>query len=316
MGEKNLIIVSLICIAVGVIIVLISAVEIKNVIEVNNMLNISIYFCPKDNCKDALVSLIKASSKIHCALYDLDIEELMNILKQKRALVITDKDNKVPDTLTNKGYQLMHNKFCILDDNMIFTGSMNPTKTDTELNNNNFIVINSKELAKNYEEEFKELYNGVFGKGEKTKYSKFKFLDADVENYFCPEDKCSEKVIKYLENANKSIYFMTYSFTHFRIADVLIKKHQQGIEIKGIIDKTQQVENNQFDRLRSNNVSVIYDLNKYKMHHKVFIIDNQTVILGSFNPTQAADTKNDENILIIQNEEVAKKFLQEFISLQ
>ena len=30
------------------------------------------------------------------------------------------------------------------------------------------------------------------------------------------------------------------------------------------------------------------------------------------NPTQAGDTKNDENILIIQNENIAQEFLKEF----
>lgn len=315
MSEKNLVIVSIICIIIGIGIVLASSIDISQTIKINEPLNISIHFCPKDNCKSYLINIINSSNNIKCAFYDLDIIELMNLLQQKQALVITDIENKVPNTITNEGNQLMHNKFCILDNNIIITGSMNPTKSCTGLNNNNFIIINSKELAKNYEEEFKELQNGIFGKGEKTKYTKFQFLNTSIENYFCPEDKCSEKVIKYLESAKTSIYFMTFSFTHYQIANTLIKKHNQGVEVKGIIERTQQVQGNQFDKLKSNNISVIYDNNPYKMHHKVFIIDNQTVILGSFNPTGAADTKNDENILIIQNEEVAKKFLQEFNSL-
>jgi len=48
------------------------------------------------------------------------------------------------------------------------------------------------------------------------------------------------------------------------------------------------------------------------MHHKVFIIDNETVITGSFNPTKNADLRNDENILIIHNKWIAKKYLKEF----
>ena len=85
--------------------------------------------------------------------------------------------------------------------------------------------------------------------------------------------------------------------------------------LKGIIEKTQQVQGNKFDLLKQNNINVIYDSNPNKMHHKVFIIDEKTVIFGSMNPTQAADTKNDENILIIENETIAKKFLEEFNSL-
>ena len=54
------------------------------------------------------------------------------------------------------------------------------------------------------------------------------------------------------------------------------------------------------------------DTNKYKMHHKVFIIDNETVVTGSFNPTASAENKNDENIIIIKDRMIAGSFLKEF----
>ena len=44
----------------------------------------------------------------------------------------------------------------------------------------------------------------------------------------------------------------------------------------------------------------------------MFIIDNETVVTGSFNPTLSGDTRNDENILIIHDKEIAKEFLEEF----
>ena len=48
------------------------------------------------------------------------------------------------------------------------------------------------------------------------------------------------------------------------------------------------------------------------MHHKFFIIDNRTVITGSFNPSKNADNRNDENIVIIEDAEIAAEFLDEF----
>lgn len=48
------------------------------------------------------------------------------------------------------------------------------------------------------------------------------------------------------------------------------------------------------------------------MHHKVFIIDEKTVITGSFNPSNNGDKGNDENILIIGSEEIAGMFEEEF----
>jgi phosphatidylserine/phosphatidylglycerophosphate/cardiolipin synthase-like enzyme len=37
------------------------------------------------------------------------------------------------------------------------------------------------------------------------------------------------------------------------------------------------------------------------LHEKLIFIDNYTAILGSYNPSSSAETKNDENLIIIQN---------------
>ena len=44
-------------------------------------------------------------------------------------------------------------------------------------------------------------------------------------------------------------------------------------------------------------------------HNKVMIIDNQKVITGSFNFTTAADTKNAENVLLIEDAQLAEQYL-------
>lgn len=312
MQEKNLTLIAAICIILGVIIITSATIE-ASAVKINKPLDIQIYFCPKDNCKDILINAMQNASNIQCAFYDLDIPELQDLLKQKQALLITDIENKVSNSVTNKGYQLMHNKFCILDDKTLITGSTNPTIRGTTQNNNNLIIINSKELADNYKKEFSELYKGTFGSGEKTKNKKFEFINSSIENYFCPEDLCAQKIISHLNKAEKSIYFMTFSFTDYNIAQALINK--KDIEIWGIFEKSKQSKYTQFYNLQKNNITVNFDKNKATMHHKVFIIDNQTVILGSMNPTEAGNEKNDENILIIQNKNIANKFTEEFNSL-
>jgi phosphatidylserine/phosphatidylglycerophosphate/cardiolipin synthase-like enzyme len=52
------------------------------------------------------------------------------------------------------------------------------------------------------------------------------------------------------------------------------------------------------------------------MHHKVFIIDNQIVITGSYNFSRSAEERNDENILVIYNTDIAQEFLKEFKRVQ
>ncbi len=51
------------------------------------------------------------------------------------------------------------------------------------------------------------------------------------------------------------------------------------------------------------------------MHDKFAVIDESVVLTGSFNWTTQAVKNNQENILFIQNNELAIKFLQEFEKL-
>ncbi|MBT7902444.1 hypothetical protein HN587_01175 [Candidatus Woesearchaeota archaeon] len=291
---------------------------------------LQIYFCPRQNCADkALETLKKANSSIHCALFDLNIPEIITFLDQADQyvdvkLVVDDHNFEDVKHLSfakkDSSSQLSHNKFCIIDQEWIFTGSFNPTMNGYLKNNNNFIVLNSKSLAKNYEAEFQELWNGQFGKGPTTINTQVKFNDILIENYFCPEDWCANQVLNQIENANQSVYFMTFSFTHDLIGDLLLTKHAEGLDIKGVFEKRQQSKYSEFEKLNStinkglssDKLKIKFDKNSATMHHKVFIIDNKTVITGSFNPTQNGDTNNDENMLIIHDTEVAQMFLDEF----
>ncbi|MFH0875676.1 MAG: phospholipase D-like domain-containing protein, partial [archaeon] len=149
---------------------------------------------------------------------------------------------------------------------------------------------------------------------EKVKYPEIYFNDFLIENYFCPEDDCKGQVIEELNNAKHNIYFMTFSFTDDDIAYAIL--FQNISDIKGIFDKLQAASDySQYKRMKGFGLNVKLDNSKYKLHHKVFIIDNETVITGSFNPTGAGNFKNDENILIIHDKSLAKEFLEEFNSL-
>ncbi len=261
-------------------------------------------FTPENDCGRLLEDYIRNSSNVKCAFYDLDLDYLIESLKNADVVLENESSNA-----------LMHNKFCILDNEIVVTGSMNPTNNGVYKNNNNMIIIHSKYLAKNYLEEFNELKKCIYGKGDETKYNKIYLNDKLIRNYFCPEDNCKEKIINELENAKQSIYFLTFSFTDEDIADELIYQSRK-IPVKGVMEQRRiNMQYNKYKYLRYYNISVIPDSNPAIMHHKVFIIDEKTVILGSFNPTGAANTKNDENILIIDDERIAKEFIEEFENL-
>lgn len=286
--------------------------------ELNKRMDV--YFCPKDDCEGVLLDVINSSSTyVHCAFFDVDLRDLINVMSDKShsvdvKLVVDDENyGKIKGAGVRKddSTQYSHNKFCVVDEQIVTTGSMNPTDNGASKNNNNLLVIYSRYLARNYEDEFVELWNGDFGKGEKVKYPLVYLNNHEVENYFCPEDFCSEKIIKEINKAEKSIYFMTFSFTSEAIADALL--FNDKADVRGLFEKRGSgSEYSQYERLKGFGLDVRLDTNPYTMHHKVFIIDNRTVITGSMNPTGSGDMKNDENILIIRDKDVAEKYVEEF----
>lgn len=280
-----------------------------------------IYFCPRDDCGKAYSLLIgTANNSVHCAFYDIDLKNVIMALANKskaaEVMLVMDKSNykeqvKGEGVKLDDDGQLMHNKFCVIDDEIVITGSFNPTDNDNFKNNNNVIVSYSNALASNYEQEFQELWNSEFGKGGKVVIPKINLNNKSIENYFCPEDDCASRTASLIQEAKRSIYFMTFSFTNEGIGNALIKK--KALDIRGVFDSEQaSIQYSQFKRLKEIGIKVKKDSNRYKMHHKVFVIDNETVLTGSFNPTSNADTNNDENIIIIHDKRIADGFLDEF----
>jgi len=274
-----------------------------------------VYFCPRDDCEDKLINLTESSGKIHCALFELNLKNLMDSFEGKDYFIVVDNNNyekvsSLKNVKADNRNVLMHNKFCIFDDKIISTGSFNPTVNGNEKNNNNLIIINSKYLAENYEEEFQSFMNDDFGRDAQVKYPKV-ILNNEIliENYFCPEDNCEQHVYDVISKAKERIYFMTFSFTSDKLGDLIIEK-SKDIEVKGIFENFQSsTEYSELNKMKK--LSVITDNNPNFMHHKVFIVDD-IVVLGSYNPTSSGNAKNDENILIIYDKNLADKFLEEF----
>ena len=288
---------------------------------VNEEISINAYFCPQEDCSGIVAKEIaSAKNSAHCAFYSVNLDDVIDSLVEKSKTadvkLVTDNDNptNLPFAVTDNRNGLMHDKFCVIDENTVITGSYNPTIGGLQ-DNNNVVIIRSTTLAKNYEAEFQEFQAGVFGKGNRVKNPVIYYANGTkkIENYFCPEDWCSDKVLKTLAKANISDNFMVFSLTDDSIGDLLVKEHSEGIDVKGVVEKSQNTnEYSEYFKLEDADIDVRYDKNPKLLHHKVFIIDRKIVITGSYNPTRNGDKVNDENILIIYDEDIAKLFLEEF----
>jgi len=177
----------------------------------------------------------------------------------------------------------MHNKFMIVDNRLIWTGSMNPTSNGVNENNNNVVVIvGSPELIEDYEAEFNELWNGIFGGGEAVPYPEIEVnVTLSLEVYFAPEDDVEDQIIEEINSAETAIYFATFTFTSQNIANALIQEHNEGVVINGIYESFQSGGYSTYSLLLNSGIEVIKDGNPAVMHNKLFIIDNYTVITAA-----------------------------------
>jgi phosphatidylserine/phosphatidylglycerophosphate/cardiolipin synthase-like enzyme len=276
---------------------------------------VRLYFCNHNNCSQGLISELNQSSKLECAFYDMNIPSLVSVIKTKDYNLVLDKKLE-EDNLFEKAFYLqqsayMHHKFCIIDNNKVLTGSMNPTRFGTQRNDNNFILIESEILAQNYRNEL----NYLLAKDSPKNINIFALNDFVIENYFCPRE-CSigiNRLLKLINLSNKSIHVAAFSLTSEEIFLALIDAHERGVEVNIIMEKRMMnSKSSKFEILKTYGINIIFDLNPGSMHHKFIVIDNEIVQFGSLNYSENAIKRNNENILIIYNNQIATAFVQEF----
>ncbi len=142
---------------------------------------IKVLFSPQDNCAQEIVSEIdKAKDYVYVAMYYFTSRPIAQALTEAKdrgidVKVCLDKEQPTYEYsksrfLENKGITMkliagsgiMHNKFCIIDDHITLTGSYNWTASADLKNDENLLIIKSKEIAAIYKEQFNKFWNGAY----------------------------------------------------------------------------------------------------------------------------------------------------------
>ena len=131
-----------------------------------------------------------------------------------------------------------------------------------------------------------------------------------IELCFTPPSGCGTLIAQEIARAKDSVYVQAYGLTSGIIVNQLIQAKNRGVKVQVLLDKSNVSDKwSKMMDLVNANVSVRIDKVSGIAHNKVIIIDEQKVITGSFNFTNAADKRNAENIIIINNKSVAKEYL-------
>jgi phosphatidylserine/phosphatidylglycerophosphate/cardiolipin synthase-like enzyme len=293
----------------------------------NKNISADVFFCKDINCENLFLEIFEyVQENIYCAFFDFKLEDMMFKLdnlyqNDKKVIVIVDKGNdffKKEDydfLFFDKRSAFMHNKFCVIDESIVITGSFNPTINGRDKNDNNILVIKDNVLAKIYLDYFETLFNESTNSNYKHSKENRNFKLNNIEICFSRGGNCLDVIKRYLSQANKSIFFMAFSFTDVDIENLLLyKKYFEDILIEGVYERSSITKYSTYNKLffQLSNNSIIRDCNTGKMHHKVFVIDEKIIIAGSFNPSNNADKNNDENLIIISDIKLAEKYIKEY----
>jgi phosphatidylserine/phosphatidylglycerophosphate/cardiolipin synthase-like enzyme len=210
---------------------------------------------------------------------------------------------------------LMHNKFWIFDRQITWTGSTNITVNGIYKQNNNVVVVYSPEISAIYEREWEELWNGQLGRrAPSTMNQQWAILEGTpIQVIFSPEDGAMGNVIALLNDAQSSIRFLAFSFTDYPMAQAMIARAQNGVDVQGVFETFgSNGTRSELKTLWCAGLPVRQDGNSGFLHDKIIIVDNSIVVTGSLNFSSSADEDNEENVIILDNPEIAALYLQEY----
>jgi phosphatidylserine/phosphatidylglycerophosphate/cardiolipin synthase-like enzyme len=127
--------------------------------------------------------------------------------------------------------------------------------------------------------------------------------------YFPPRGGATSAIVQTLDKAKSSVLVQAYSFTSEPIAEALVRAHARGVEVQVLLDKSQRTQKHTAaDLLIRAGIPVFIDASHAIAHNKVMIVDNESVITGSFNFTKAAEERNAENLLTIYSKQLAARY--------
>ena len=138
---------------------------------------------------------------------------------------------------------------------------------------------------------------------------------SDIQVFFSPKGGCTEAVVENVGKAKSNILVQAYSFTSAPIAKALVDAAKRGVKVQVILDKSQRTEKySDADFLLHEGVPTFIDAKHAIAHNKIIIIDSHTILTGSFNFTKAAEENNAENLLVIDDAALAKKYTENWQS--
>jgi phosphatidylserine/phosphatidylglycerophosphate/cardiolipin synthase-like enzyme len=315
--------------------------------------------------------IARAVFSIDLCIYSVSSWDVVNALtlafdRGVRVRVIVEHDNRTSTYVSaienagipviddacgiNPGTYNMHNKFMVLDvrdsttrcDDFSWTGSYNASYSSALYNADNVLLVRNSPISFAYTLEFEEMWGGPddapdpdgsrFGTRKSNNTPHLFDVEGDeVRLYFSPSGGAGAQMTNEITQADNSIRFCIYHYTHDLIESAMESRWDAGVFVQGVFDSTFWLD--PAHQSKSWEMSGLGGSDPWNppadvypdsigsggiLHHKYMIVDGDvpnldpTVITGSMNWSFSGDSRNDENTLIIKAPDIAIEYLMEY----
>jgi phosphatidylserine/phosphatidylglycerophosphate/cardiolipin synthase-like enzyme len=141
-----------------------------------------------------------------------------------------------------------------------------------------------------------------------------------MEIKFARSESVADVIMGHMHEATRSIDGALYRFNHPGLAQAMEEVAERGVRIRLLVDGNKYKESRTTQELLSGAI-IPFRLafgrqgRGSKMHHKFVILDQQTVLTGSYNWTHESEEENQENLVILRDAYSVEAYTQEFEAL-
>ncbi|MBX9257708.1 competence protein ComE [Desmonostoc muscorum CCALA 125] len=286
---------------------------------------------------------------------EINQRDALIILQNAKIPSLDDQaDGSAGSSLMHHKFVIVDNRIVIITSaNFTLSDTFGDYTNPSTLGNaNNLLQIDSPELASLFTEEFNIMWgdgpggkpDSRFGLQKPLRLPKQITLDkTKITVQFSPTspteawtNSSNGLIGKTLDSARGSIDLALFVFSEQRLANILENRHQQNVQIRALIEPqfAYRPYSEALDMMGvalSNKCKYEVDNHPWQnpittvgvpvlpkgdlLHHKFAVIDNQTVITGSHNWSDAANNRNDETLIVIESPIVAAHYVREFARL-
>jgi len=238
----------------------------------------------------------------------------------------------VPVVIRPADVGVMNNKYAVVDDFVVWTGSLSPVTSDLLYNNNANIYLADEALASLYANDFKQMFVGqTFGGGKEQlaagtavnvggAYGQVAFGGADPQ---------LDVIIAEIESATSSIVIAARVLEHAGIVNALLQARASGIAVVVLLDYTAAESSLVWEEaLLDGDIIVVRDGNENtmgdaggSMGHQFMLIDGMegsagsSLIVSSGPWAQSGAETDDNNLLLLRDADIADRYAAELCDL-